>query len=223
MDIARTDGGWRRLIELCRWPVVLRTNNPADLRYRAKACAHQETYGAQIVELSGALDASKGTRARLLHLVIVEQTLLKNVNGGLNAIPAEVLSLAVPQLASLPGFGSSPDLQNLFQRMLQIVEASGQMSLQCATTLGNKTLATSKPAERQVTPLEPRSGSEHERQQPSSRPNTEPVGNVTDSDDDFPDTKAFEDDQEILLPLPVSKPILPMNRAVAAQLVGRRR
>ncbi len=151
----------------------------------------------RIAALSAALNAEKGARARAVHLVVVEQTLLQDIFGGLNAVPIEVLKQAIPQLVGLPSFRSCLELKLLLQCMHQIVETHAQLSMDPRECKFNE-LPDDGRMRRQSEPPE-----DEARIERSRRRSWEPVEKVTDDDDDFPDTQAFSDNQaDIPLPMP---------------------
>lgn len=157
-----------------------------------------------IAALSGALNADKGVRAHAVHLVIVEQTLRQGVWGGLNAVPAAVLAQAMPQLARLSLFRTSLELQLLFQCMHQVVEAHGQPTGLGATASGTKDgrarLDSGITASARLD--NPWTGSVPRQTLSSPVGHADRDGGNNNDDDDFPDTQAFDDDEEVPVPMP---------------------
>jgi hypothetical protein len=105
---------------LFRWKVV---QTPAHQRNRdeEKPRSQQNT---RTMALSAALNTDKGARARAVHLVVVEQTLVQEISGGLNAVPVDVLRRAIPQLASLSRLRSCIELRLLRSQPEQLEDES---------------------------------------------------------------------------------------------------
>jgi hypothetical protein len=152
-------------------------------------------FDPRIAALTAALNADKGMRARAVHLVIVEQTLLQGVAGGLSAIPAPVLEQAIAQLRSLSLFLSSLDLQRLCQSMRLTLKTQESIAnhQQGLGTLANR--VPNHPPESRATTREVEAGCSPRRspQPPQPHPSER---SSSDDDDDFPDTQAFDDDRE---------------------------
>ena len=163
---------------------------------------------ALVAALTDALNADKGARATAVHLVLVEQTLVQEISGGLGAVPADVLKHAIPQLASLSRFRGCLELKLLLQRMQQIVETHAELSIsdkECEINERSNPMVLRGPS-----PI-----SSQARIEPSRRPSMESAENVVE-DDGFPDTQAFSDD-EVDMPLP--RP--PVDKAMVMGHGGR--
>ena len=215
MDVVRADKGWLGLIGRYLRVVSPRANDRTDLSRCLNASAQAAVREPSANQLSDAIDACRGTRVRVLQLVIVEQTLLKNIGGGLNAVPAEVLSQAIAQLVRLPKFAVSVELQLLCQRMRQIVKASGYGSF------SQSTARIDRETDINFESWNPISHSDGVSPASSNKQRTKPVGEASDPDDDFQDTQAFEDDRELVLPMPTSRSCGPMDRGTAMRTGGR--
>jgi hypothetical protein len=164
-------------------------------------------FDARTAALANALNADRGVRARAVHLVIVEQTLRQGVAGGLSAVPPDVLEKAIAQLRGLSLFCSSLELQRLCQSM--------RVTRKAQTAIADVQRVTGNAANRVLIELPdggqatrefgagrpPRRSPEPPQSHPSERSSGE------DDNDDFPDTQAFDDHEEILLPLPPTPPV----------------
>ena len=167
-------------------------------------------FDARIAALTNALNADRGMRTRAVHLVIVEQTLRQGVAGGLSAVPADVLELATVQLRKLSLFGTSLELQRLWQSMRSTLKAQASMAGAQQTTAGavNRVLVEFPTVA--STPREVGIGRSPSRS--SEPPGQHASGRGGSVEDDFPDTQAFDDHDagdhdEIVLPMPAAPPV----------------
>jgi hypothetical protein len=200
-------GVWRRLQALGSKPrVFVALAEPKHISPPLPLPALRNlAFDARTAALTNALNADKGMRARAVHLVIVEQTLRQGVVGGLNAIPAEVLEQAITQLRKLSLFLTSLELQRLCQSMRLTVKAQKSIAPDQPVmgTVVNRVLIELPDGSPTIRELEagrsPRRSSEPPQPYPSER-----SSNV---DDDFPDTQAFDDQDEITVPMPAMPPV----------------
>lgn len=162
---------------------------------RARIDSHSfAPLNARTAALSKALDEERGARARAVHLVIVEQTLVQGIWGGLSAIPAAVLELAMPQLASLEHFRNSRELQLLLECMHRAVDAHSMAEIPAKRR-------TDVQAERCPRPQRPETTTASAILE---RGRIHRLSGSSDSppEDDFPDTEAFEDGSfDLLIPI----------------------
>ena len=162
-------------------------------------------FDARTAALANALNADRGVRARAVHLVIVEQTLRQGVAGGLSAVPADVLDKAIAQLRGLSLFCSSLDLQRLCQSMHLTLKAQASVADDQRVTGDGANRVLIELPDGRATTRDFEAGSSPCRSPEPPRPH--PSERNSSDDDDFPDTQAFDDHEEILLPLPPTPPV----------------
>jgi hypothetical protein len=188
---------FRTLLEACRRLLSPRGPDSSNLnRKESGRSQEQHSENSYIAALTAALNSEKGARAKAVHLVVVEQTLLQEILGGLNAVPVGVLRHAISQLASLSRYQNYPELKLLLLSMKQIVDEESKVSERqvIVERCGQSDLVNKS---RQFVPTVTKVWVEASR-----RLLLEPAESIAE-DDDFPDTEAFASDEaDIPLPMP---------------------